>query len=190
MRPEKTRLRGHLRDKRFNPILQQSLGRVAETLARRLLVSEGFEVRSFSRYVSPYVAGVRHSVDVDPVRKQRLWDQLLEDQGPIFGNPSVKEFVDELVRFRVSRKQIRGIGASIDLIASRGSTLHLIEVKSSDARLEQHQMKALEIARMHGIRTGVVRVRFAVNFDHADLYDVKTNQDARIVSNIPDETLD
>jgi VRR-NUC domain-containing protein len=108
----------------------------------------------------------------------------------LFGDPRVREFVDELVRFRISRKQVRGIGASIDLIASRESSLHLIEVKSSDARLEQHQMKALEIARMHGIQTGVVRVKFLVSFDHAELYHVRTNQDARIVSNIPDETLD
>ena len=163
---------------------------MAETLARRLLVGEGFEVRRFSRYVSPYVAGIRHSTVTDPEVKQRLWDQLLEDQGPIFGDSRVKEFVDELVQFRITRKQTRGIGASIDLIASRENMLHLIEVKSSDARLEQHQMKALEIARGHGIQTGVVRVRFAVSFDHAELYHVKTNQDARIVSNIPDETLD
>lgn len=179
-----------MRDKRFNPILQQSLGRVAETLARRLLVTEGFEVRKFSRYVSPYVAEIRHSTGVGPARRQQLWDQLLENQGPIFGDPRVREFVDELVQFRISRKQARGLGASIDLIASRGSMLHLIEVKSSDARLEQHQMKALEIARMHGIQTGVVRVRFAVSFDHAELYHVRTNQDARIVSNIPDSTLE
>jgi len=50
-------------------------------------------------------------------------------------------------------------------------------------------MKALEIARLHGIETGVVRVRFVVNFDHAELYHVRTNQDARIVSNYPDDTL-
>ena len=190
MRPEKTSLRGHLKDKRFNPILQQSLGRVAETLSRRLLTSEGFEVKSFSRYVSPYVAGIRYSVGTDPARRQQLWDQLLEDQGPMFSNPRVRDFVDELVQFRISQKQARGIGGSIDLIASRDKRLHLIEVKSSDARLQQHQMKALEIARLHGIETGVVRVRFVVKFDHAELYHVRTNQDARIVSNFPDESLD
>lgn len=189
MRPEKTRLRGYLRDKRFHPILQQSLGRVAETLARRLLASEGFEVKDFSRYVSPYVAGIRHFAETEPARKQ-LWDQMLHLQGPLFGDPRVREFVDDLVQFRVARKQARGIGASIDLIANREGTLHLIEVKSADARLEPHQMKALEIARLHGIETGVVRVRFVVNFDHAELYRVRTNQDARIVSNFPDETLD
>ena len=190
MRPEKTRLRGHLRDKRFHPILQQSLGRVAETLARRLLASEGFEVKNFSRYVSPYVAEIRHFAGSEPSRRQQLWDQMLEDQGPLFGDPRVREFVDDLVRLRVSRKQARGIGASIDLIANREDALHLIEVKSADARLEPHQMKALEIARLHGIETGIVRVRFVVNFDHAELYHVRTNQDARIVSNFPDETLD
>ena len=37
----KTALRGHLRDKGFNAVLQQGLGKVAESLAKRLLIAEG-----------------------------------------------------------------------------------------------------------------------------------------------------
>lgn len=39
---------GHLRDTRFNTVLHQVLGNVAESLAKRLLVAEGFEVKDFS----------------------------------------------------------------------------------------------------------------------------------------------
>ena len=38
---EDTPLRGNLGDRRFNHVLQQGLGRVAESLAKRLLVAEG-----------------------------------------------------------------------------------------------------------------------------------------------------
>ena len=189
MKPETTSLHGHLRDRRFNPVLQQSLGRVAETLAKRLLTSEGFEVKNFSRHISPYVAGLRRSASFGHSARQLLWDQLLEDQGSLFGDPKVKEFVDELVHVRISRKQAHGVGGSIDLIARNDQSLHLIEVKSSDARLQRHQLKALEIARKHGLETGILRVRFTVRFDHAELYHVRTNHEARIVSNMPDETL-
>src|SRR5207247_9120698 len=44
---KKTALRGHLRDRRFNIILQQGLGKVAESLAKRLLIAEGFIVKDF-----------------------------------------------------------------------------------------------------------------------------------------------
>jgi hypothetical protein len=53
-------LRGHLKDPRFNHVLQQGLGRVAESLAKRLLVAEGFDVKDFSFDVSAYIAGVRY----------------------------------------------------------------------------------------------------------------------------------
>ena len=108
MKPEKTKLRGHTKDKRFNPILQQSLGRVAETLARRLLVSEGFEVRKFSRYVSPYVAEIRHSSGMGGARRQQLWDHQISAHDSQAADPRVREFVDELVQFRISRKHARG----------------------------------------------------------------------------------
>ena len=38
---KKVALKGHLRDRRFNTILQQGLGKVAESLAKRLLIAEG-----------------------------------------------------------------------------------------------------------------------------------------------------
>ena len=44
---KKTALRGHLRDRRFNIILQQGLGKVADSLAKRLLIAEGFIVKDF-----------------------------------------------------------------------------------------------------------------------------------------------
>jgi len=39
---------GLLRDKRFNAILNQGLGKVVEILAKRLLIVEGFIVKDFS----------------------------------------------------------------------------------------------------------------------------------------------
>lgn len=114
---------------------------------------------------------------------------MLEDHGRLFGDPRVREFVDDLVEYRISRRESLDIGASIDLIAGREGRILLVEVKSSNARLESHQLKALEMARRHGIETGIVRVKFRVSFDHAELYQVRTNQDARIVSNMPNDTL-
>jgi len=58
---KKTALRVHLRDRRFNAILQQGLGRVAESLAKRLLMVEGFVVKDFRFNVSRYIAGVRYA---------------------------------------------------------------------------------------------------------------------------------
>jgi len=56
--PKKFALRGHLQDKRFNTVLHQGLGKVAESLAKRLLIAEGFDVKDFSFNVSSYIAGV------------------------------------------------------------------------------------------------------------------------------------
>jgi hypothetical protein len=51
----------HLGDRRFSVVLQQGLGRVAEVLAKQLLVAEGFVVGDFSFSVSRYIAGVRYA---------------------------------------------------------------------------------------------------------------------------------
>lgn len=58
---KKTALRGNLKDGRFNHVLQQGLGRVAESLAKRLLIAEGFVVKDFSFNVSPYTAGIHYA---------------------------------------------------------------------------------------------------------------------------------
>jgi hypothetical protein len=67
---KKTALRGNLRDRRFNTILQQGLGKVAESLAKRLLVAEGFDVRNFSFNVSSCIAGVRYAEGMSPARRE------------------------------------------------------------------------------------------------------------------------
>jgi hypothetical protein len=71
---KKVALRGHLRDRRFNAILQQGLGKVAESLAKRLLIAEGFDVKSFSFNVSPYTAGVRYATGMSQSKRQELWE--------------------------------------------------------------------------------------------------------------------
>jgi hypothetical protein len=58
---EEVGFEGHLRDRRFNAVLQQGLGKVAESLAKRLLTVDGFVVKDFSFNVSPYVAGMRYA---------------------------------------------------------------------------------------------------------------------------------
>ena len=118
-----------------------------------------------------------------------MWDELLEEQGPPFGIERVREFVDELIDFKKSRGKGQFLGGAIDLIALRGSELLLVEVKSARSRLTPRQMKALDIARRHGIKTSIMRVNFEVKFENAELYEVKSYHDTRIVNNIPYDTL-
>jgi hypothetical protein len=97
---KKTALRGHLRDRRFNTILQQGLGKVAESLAKRLLVAEGFAVKDFSFNVSRYIAGVRYAGGMSPAKREELWEELLEEHGPGFADPRVRNCVDDLIGIR------------------------------------------------------------------------------------------
>jgi hypothetical protein len=186
---KKTALRGHLRDKRFNAILQQGLGNVAESLAKRLLVAEGFDVRDFSFNVSRYIAGVRHAGGMSPARREELWDELLEEHGPLFADSRVKSFVDDLISYGKNGSEGVGSGGLIDLIAKKGDELLLVEVKSADSRLGRMQTGALELARKHGIKTTILRIRFSVKFDRGELYEVTSNRDVRVVNNLPNGTL-
>lgn len=77
----------------------------------------------------------------------------------------------------------------IDLIARRGEELLLVEVKSGDSRLIRLQARALDLARKHGLKTTVLRVRFNVRFDHGELYEVNSSHDVRVVNNLPHRTL-
>ena len=186
---KKVALRGHLRDRRFNTILQQGLGKVAESLAKRLLIAEGFDVRSFSFNVSSYVAGVRYAEGMSAAMREQLWDELLEEHGPLFADSRVKNFVDDLISHRKNRSDSVGSGGLIDLIAKRGDELLLVEVKSADSRLGKMQTVALELARKHGIKTTILRVKFSVKFDHGELYEVNNTRDVRVVNNLPHGTL-
>ena len=93
----------------------------------------------------------------------------------------------------IEYKKIKGngldLGGEIDLIARRGEEILLVEVKSANSRLIPMQIKTLELARKHGIKTTVLRVRFHVKFDHGELYEVKSNHDVRVVNNLPHGTL-
>jgi hypothetical protein len=48
---------------------------------------------------------------------------------------------------------------------------------------------ALDLARKHGIKTTILRVKFSVKFDHGELYEVTSNPDVRVVNNLPHGTL-
>jgi len=178
-----------LRDKRFNTILQQGLGNVAESLAKRLLIAEGFDVKDFSFNVSPYIAGVRYATGMSLSRRQELWEELLEERGSLFADPRVKEFVDDMISYKKTTKDGSDLGGLIDLIAKRGEELLLVEVKSADSRLIPLQTRALDLARKHGIKTTILRVRFNVKFDYGELYEVNSVRDVRVVNNLPHGTL-
>jgi hypothetical protein len=149
---KKTTLRGHLRDRRFNAVLQQGLGKVAETLARRLLIAEGFDVKNFSFNVSPYIAGVRYAAGMSLSKRLELWEELLVERGSLFADPRVKDFVDDMISYKRTTEDGSDLGGLIDLIAKRGEELLLIEVKSANSRLVPMQTKELELARKHGIK--------------------------------------
>jgi hypothetical protein len=178
-----------LRDRRFNTILQQGLGKVAETLAKRLLIAEGFDVKNFSFNVSPYIAGVRYAGGMSQSNRQELWEELLEERGSLFADPRVKEFVDDMISYKRTTKDGSDLGGLIDLIAKRGEELLLVEVKSADSRLIPLQTRALDLARRHGIKTTILRVKFSVKFDHGELYEVNSVRDVRVVNNLPHGTL-
>jgi hypothetical protein len=186
---KKTALDGHLRDKRFNTILQQGLGGVAESLAKRLLIAEGFIVKDFSFNVSPYIAGVRYGGGMSESKRQELWEEHLEERGSLFADPRVKEFVDDMISYKRTTKDGSDLGGLIDLIAKRGEELFLVEVKSADSRLIPLQTRALDLARKHGIKTTILRVKFSVKFDHGELYEVNSTRDVRVVNNLPHGTL-
>jgi hypothetical protein len=186
---KKMALTGHLRDRRFNAVLNQGLGKVAESLAKRLLMMEGFVVKDFSFNVFRYIAGVRYAGGMSESKRQELWEALLEEHGPLFADPRVKAFVDDLVGYKKTVKDGSDLGGLIDLIAKRGEELLLVEVKSADSRLIPLQNRALDLARKHGIKTTILRVRFNVKFDHGELYEVASSHDVRVVNNLPHGTL-
>ena len=178
-----------MRDRRFNSVLQQGLGKVAESLAKRLLIAEGFDVKDFSFNVSPYISGVRYAGGMSESRRHELWEELLEEGGPLFGDPRVKKFVDDLISYKKTVRDGSDLGELIDLIAKRGEELLLVEVKSGDSRLIRLQTRALDLARKHGIKTAVLRVRLNVRFDRGELYEVNSSHDVRVVNNLPHGTL-
>jgi len=64
-----------------------------------------------------------------------------------------------------------------------------VEVKSADSRLIPLQTRALDLARKHGIKTTILRVKFNVKFDHGELYEVNSSRDVSVVNNLPHGTL-
>lgn len=114
-----------------------------------------------------------------------MWEELLEEGGSLFGDPRVKSFVDDLISYKKTPMDGSDLGGLIDLIAKRGEELLLVEVKSGDSRLIRLQTRALDLARKHGIKTTVLRVRFNVRFDHGELYEVNNSHDVRVVNNLP-----
>lgn len=203
-------LNGHLTDKRFNRIMYSRLGSVAETLAKEMLMAEGFEVQYFSFAVSSYTMSVHfsnsHAKDLGVVDRQKLWEDMVEraerielarekefgvgKRSPAFKEKAIREFVDELVEYKKSEggfgadpNKPLDLGAEIDLIARKNDEIFLIEVKSAKARLLPMQVKALEIARSHGIKTCVLRVNFDVKCMGGELFDVKTNEEVKEINN-------
>jgi hypothetical protein len=165
------------------------LGRVAESLAKRLLIAEGFDVKNFSFNVSPYIAGVRYVGGMSLSRRQELWVELLEERGSLFADPRVKEFVDDMITYKKTTEDGLDLGGLIDLIAKRGEELLFVEVKSADSQLIPLQTRALDLARKHGLKTTILRVKSNVKFDHGELYEVNSSRDVRVVNNLPHRTL-
>ncbi len=122
-------------------------------------------------------------------KRQELWEELLEERGSMFADPRVKEFVDDMISYKRTTRDGSDLWGLIDLIAKRDEELLLVEVKSSDSRLIPLQARALDLARKHGIKTTILRVKFKVKFDHGELYEVNGVRDVRIVNNLPHGTL-
>ena len=146
-------------------------------------------MKDFSFNVSRYIAWVRYAGGMSVEKREELWEELLEEHGPVFADPRVRHFVDDLIGCKKNGTNNIDSGGLIDLIARRGDELLLVEVKSADSRLGKLQMGALELARKHGIKTTILRVRFSVKFDHGELYEVGNSRDVQVVNNLPHGTL-
>jgi hypothetical protein len=107
----------------------------------------------------------------------------------LFADLRVKEFVDDMISYKRTTKDGSDLGGLIDLIAKRDEELLLVEVKSADSRLIPLQTRALDLARRHGIKTTILRVKFSVKFDHGELYEISSGGDVRVVNNLPHGTL-
>jgi hypothetical protein len=126
---------------------------------------------------------------MSPTKREELWEELLEEHGPVFADPHVRNFVDDLIGYKKNGSDNLDSGGLIDLITKRGEELLLVEVKSANSRLQPLQTEALALARKHGIKTTILRVKFNVKFDHGELYEVNSSRDVRIVNNLPHGTL-
>src|SRR2546428_8710271 len=87
----------------------------------------------------------------------------------MFADPRVKEFVDDMISYKRTTRDGSDLWGLIDLIAKRDEELLLVEEKSSDSRLIHLQTRALDLARKHGIKTTIFRMKFNVKFDHDEL---------------------
>ncbi|HVH14332.1 MAG TPA: hypothetical protein VNA15_01265 [Candidatus Angelobacter sp.] len=43
-------------------------------------------------------------------KREELWEELLEEQDPLFADPRVREFVDDLVDYGKTRKDFPDLG--------------------------------------------------------------------------------
>ena len=80
-------------------------------------------MRDFSFHVGSYIAGSHCARGMSDVERQKLWGELLEEQGAPFGDEKVREFVDELIDFKKSHGKGQSLGGAIDMIAKRSSEL-------------------------------------------------------------------
>ena len=87
-------------------------------------------MKDFNFNVSWYIAGVRHAGSMSQSKREELWEDLLEERGPIFADHRVKEFVDDLIQYKKIKGDGVDLGGEIDLIARRGEEILLVEVKS------------------------------------------------------------
>ena len=92
-------------------------------------------MKDFNFNVSSYIAGVRHAGSMSQSKREELWEDLLEERGPIFADHRVKEFVDDLIQYKKIKGDGVDLGGEIDLIARRGEEILLVEVKSANSRL-------------------------------------------------------
>ena len=61
----------------------------------------------------------------------------------------------------------------------------LVELKFANSRLVSMRTRAVELARKHGIKTTILRMKFNVKFDHGELFEVNSSRDVRVVNNLP-----
>src|SRR5437667_7124535 len=72
----------------------------------------------------------RYAGSLSQSKREELWEDLLEERGPIFADHRVKEFVDDLIQYKKIKGDGVDLGGEIDLIARRGEEILLVEVKS------------------------------------------------------------
>lgn len=157
-------------DPQFKRIMSNVAGTLAESLALRILKSEGFEV---ARLVSNIP--LKNTLDI------RILGSLADYRSKLMSEDArVVAFIQEVESiFAVNwEKYAKGdkpnwegspLSGLPDLVARRDGDVYLIDVKTGKARMLPTQMKVFQLARKHGLKPYILNIELETKVFGASL---------------------